>query len=173
MKSHLRRVIKSYLQGCMHVLPQMTNFTLKTVQLYSNTNICVNQTCDNAVWPLWRDRNYAIVTLLFTFCKIFWRERACGLPKTGEYLKCYNFNPNVSARSSEGVNFAAEASPKIFQYSPTLCTVASSAPVPLLALNSQLLWSVTTARNQMQAFPKVRSVLQYGGKLHARTAIEA
>ena len=44
-------------------------------------------------------------------------------PKTGEYLKCNDFNPNVSARSSEGVNFAAEASPKILQYSPTLCTV--------------------------------------------------
>jgi hypothetical protein len=32
-------------------------------------------------------------------------------PKTGKHLKCNNFNPNVSARSSEGKNFAAEALP--------------------------------------------------------------
>ena len=134
----------------MHVLPHITNFTLKTVQLYSNTNIClhssVNWTCDNAVRLLWRDRNYAIFKETFCVDLLLLRSAGyfggnssqlisgqaslnpdpanipetllCALavfqifnfflnswPKTGEYLKCNNFNPNVLVRSSEGVNF--------------------------------------------------------------------
>jgi hypothetical protein len=35
----------------------------------------------------------------------------------------------VLARSSEGLNFVAEALPKILQYSPTLCTVSGSSHI--------------------------------------------
>ena len=99
-----------------------------------------------------------------TFCSTFWREliatdfRASftaswsiqrtrrrkpyfflnSWPKTGEYLKCNNFNPNVLARSSEALNFAAEASPKILQYSPTLCTVAPTRLEPRPTLGYRL-----------------------------------
>jgi hypothetical protein len=50
------------------------------------------------------------------------------------FLIWKNFNPNVPARYKEGINFAADALPNIFQNSPTFCTAQWVGGLSLTAL---------------------------------------